>query len=116
MTLLVATRSAHKLLEIRRILASIPGLRTLDLNDAGIPPSPEEDDIEVFETFEENALAKARHFHSLSGLPTVADDSGLMVDALTEPPAFAPRGSPPPPTVSMPPRWTGRTTNISWSA
>lgn len=82
MKLLVATRSAQKLLEIRRILAAVPGLRVLDLNDAGLPPSAEEDEIEAFETFEENALAKARYFQSLSGLPTVADDSGLEVDAL----------------------------------
>lgn len=82
MKLLVATRSAHKLLEIRRILAAVSGLRVVDLNEAGLPPSPEEDDIEAFDTFEENALAKARHFYALSGLPTVADDSGLAVDAL----------------------------------
>ena len=68
--------------EIRQSLAGVPGLSVLDLDDAGIPADPAEDDIEVYETFEENALAKAEYFFSLSGMPTVADDSGLEVDAL----------------------------------
>jgi len=80
--LLVATRSVHKMVEIRRILGGVEGLRLLDLNATGIDPDPAEDDLEPFETFEENALSKARYFQSRSGLPTVADDSGLAVDAL----------------------------------
>jgi len=80
--LLVATRSAHKLQEIRRILGAVAGLRVLDLNGAGIPAEPAEDDLEPYETFEENALSKARYFHGRSGMATVADDSGLAVDAL----------------------------------
>lgn len=82
MRLLVATRSAHKMREIRRILADVPSLTVLDLDEAGIPEDPVEDDLEVFDTFEENALAKARHFFGLAGIPTVADDSGISVDAL----------------------------------
>lgn len=82
MKLLVATRSAHKLREIRALLREVPGLRLLDLNDAGVEPAPEEEDIERFDTFEENAAAKARHFFERTGIPTVADDSGLCVDAL----------------------------------
>jgi XTP/dITP diphosphohydrolase len=82
MRLLVATRSAHKMAEIRQILADVPELSVLDLDDAGIPADPAEDDIEAYETFEENALAKAQYFFSLSGIATVADDSGLEVDAL----------------------------------
>lgn len=82
MKLLVATRSKHKMAEIRQILASVPGLTLLDLDEAGIAPDPAEDDLEVYETFEENALAKARYFRERSGLPTVADDSGIAVDAL----------------------------------
>ena len=82
LTLVVATRSRHKLDEIRRILASDPGLRLLGLDDAGIPFSPEEDRIEVFDTFEENAKAKAAYFNRLSGAATIADDSGLEVDVL----------------------------------
>jgi XTP/dITP diphosphohydrolase len=80
--LLVATRSDHKLEEIRSILAPVPGLELLGLDEAGIPVSPKEDGLEPHDTFEENALSKARYFHRLSGLPTVSDDSGLAVDAL----------------------------------
>jgi len=80
--LLVATRSAHKMREIRQILADVPGLTVLDLDEAGIPEDPVEDDLEVYDTFEENALAKARHFFGLAGISTVADDSGIAVDAL----------------------------------
>jgi XTP/dITP diphosphohydrolase len=83
--------------EIRRILAEVEGLRVLDLDEAGIAPSPEEDDLEPFDTFEENARSKARYFHAKSGLPTVADDSGIAVDALDGAPGvrskrFAPVG------------------------
>jgi XTP/dITP diphosphohydrolase len=80
--LLVATRSGGKMREIRRILAAVDGLEVLGLDDAGIPYDPAEDDLEPFDTFEENALSKARFFHARSGLPTVADDSGISVDAL----------------------------------
>jgi XTP/dITP diphosphohydrolase len=54
----------------------------MDLNDVGVQPSPAEDGIEIFDSFEENAIAKARYFFRVTGLPTVADDSGLVVDAL----------------------------------
>jgi XTP/dITP diphosphohydrolase len=79
--ILVATRSAGKFRELRGILEEA-GLTGITLDDARIAESPEEEAIESFETFEENALAKARYFHSLSGLPTVADDSGLQVSAI----------------------------------
>lgn len=82
MELLVATRSAGKMREIRRILADVPGLRIADLQGVGIEPDPAEDELEPYETFAENALSKARYFFARSGLPTVADDSGLEVDAL----------------------------------
>ena len=82
MRLLVATRSAHKMVEIRQILGDVPGLELLDLDHAGVTPSPAEDDLEPYDTFEENARSKAEYFHRLTGLPTVADDSGLEVDAL----------------------------------
>jgi len=80
--LLVATRSKHKMSEIRRILADVPDLETLDLDQAGVEYSPEEEKLEPFDTFEDNARSKADYFQALSGLPTVADDSGLEVDAL----------------------------------
>ncbi len=82
MKLLVATRSAHKMREIREILSEVPDLELVDLVQAGISPAPEEDDLEPYDTFEANARSKARYFHARSGLPTVADDSGLEVDAL----------------------------------
>jgi len=82
MKLLLATRSAHKVVEIRRILRDVPDLEVIDLNGAGIDYEAEEEDLEPYDTFEENALSKARYFHRKSGLPTVADDSGLVVDAL----------------------------------
>jgi XTP/dITP diphosphohydrolase len=80
-TVLLATRSAGKLRELKGILEEA-GLVGVTLDAAGIPESSDEDDLECFETFEENALAKARYFHRLSGLPTMADDSGLCVAAL----------------------------------
>ena len=82
MKLVVATRSADKLAEIRRILGGVPDLDVVDLNEAGVAPDPAEDDLEPYDTFEENALSTARYFHARTGLPTVADDSGLAVDAL----------------------------------
>ena len=83
MRVLLATRSVHKAEEVRRILADAAApVSLLDLDEAGIPESPEEDGLEPHETFEENALSKARWFHARSGLPTIADDSGLEVDAL----------------------------------
>jgi len=68
--------------EIRRIMAGVPDLRILDLNEAGVPYDPVEEELEPYDSFEENARSKADHFHRKTGLPTVADDSGLEVDAL----------------------------------
>ncbi len=78
---LLASRSEGKLRELNGILASA-GLHALNLSEAGFHPRPEEDAIECYDTFEDNALAKARFFNALSGMPTFADDSGLCVDAL----------------------------------
>jgi XTP/dITP diphosphohydrolase len=80
-TFLLATRSAGKLRELRPMFDS-RGLAVVDLDAAGIPETDAEDAIEAFESFEENALAKGRYFHRLTGLPTVADDSGIAVAAL----------------------------------
>jgi XTP/dITP diphosphohydrolase len=80
--ILLATRSSGKLRELSEILRDFD-LNVIDLGAAGIPLSAEEDAIESFPTFEENALAKARYFHARSGgMPTLADDSGVVVDAL----------------------------------
>lgn len=78
---LVATRSTGKIRELRGILAGA-GYEGLTLADAGIAESPDEELLESHETFEENALSKARWFHRLTGIPTMADDSGLIVPAL----------------------------------
>ncbi len=80
--LLLATRNVKKLLELRRILDSsdISGgqVHVLGLDD--VPPFPEVP--ETAATFAGNALAKARDAVAVTGLPTIADDSGLEVDAL----------------------------------
>jgi XTP/dITP diphosphohydrolase len=78
MNLLVATRNAHKLDEIRAIL-ELPGLVLLDIDACGRPlPEVEED----AGTLAGNAIKKARVLSEASGLWTLADDSGLEVDAL----------------------------------
>ncbi len=81
MKLLVATRSRGKQEEARRLLEG-SGLEVVFPDQAGVPPSPEEDLLEAHPTFEGNARAKAEYFHRRTGLPTVADDSGLEVFAL----------------------------------
>lgn len=80
--LVVATRSHHKLAEIIEMAGDIDGLEIIGLDEAGVAPSAEEASIEVFDTFEENALAKARYYAERAGASVLADDSGLCVDAL----------------------------------
>jgi XTP/dITP diphosphohydrolase len=75
--LLVATRSTHKLRELRELL-HLDHAELVSLDELGIPGDPVEDG----ETFEANAALKARFGARASGLPTLADDSGLEVDAL----------------------------------
>ena len=75
----IASRNEHKIDEMRRILNEA-GLR-LDL--VGIQEFPDLPDVdETGETFAENALLKAREICAFTGLPAIADDSGLCVDAL----------------------------------
>ena len=76
--LLVATRSRPKLRELRQLLEVGPDVELVSPDDLGIPDEPEE----TGETFETNARLKARFYARRSGLPTLADDSGLEVDAL----------------------------------
>ncbi len=78
---LLATRNEGKLRELRDIFAQ-HNIRVTDLTEAGVPETSDEDSIESWDTFEENALAKAQYFHRRTGLPTFADDSGLTVEAL----------------------------------
>jgi XTP/dITP diphosphohydrolase len=75
--LLLATRNPGKLLELRRLLVA-SGVSVLGLAD--VEPFPEAP--ETGATFAENALAKARDAAAATGLPSIADDSGLAVDAL----------------------------------
>jgi XTP/dITP diphosphohydrolase len=93
---LLATRSLGKLYELRPMF-SAAGLDIIDLDAAGIAESAEEDGLEEFDTFEENALSKAKYFRAKSGLVTIADDSGLEVLALGGAPGVRTK------------RWSGRT-------
>jgi XTP/dITP diphosphohydrolase len=91
--LLLATRNAGKLAELQRLLASaVPGVEVLGLRD--VPEYPEAP--ETGATFEENALLKAREAVRYTGLPAVADDSGITVDALNGMPGI------------LSARWSGR--------
>jgi XTP/dITP diphosphohydrolase len=79
--LVLATHNAHKVAELRAILAGlVAGLDLADIVGAGDvgAPEPREDGV----TFAENALIKARALAARTGLPSVADDSGLCVDVL----------------------------------
>ncbi|MCW2806618.1 MAG: purine phosphatase [Marmoricola sp.] len=75
----LASRNAKKIEEMRRILDEhLPGIEVLGLDDVAAYDEPVEDQP----TFEGNALLKARAGVEATGLPTLADDSGLCVDAL----------------------------------
>src|SRR4051812_46741311 len=91
--LLLATRNTGKLAELQRLLeTAVPGVEVIGLRDvAEYPEAPE-----TGATFEENALLKAREAVRYTGLPAVADDSGLAVDALNGMPGV------------LSARWSGR--------
>jgi XTP/dITP diphosphohydrolase len=92
----LASRNAGKLRELRAVFADAR-IEVIDLVEAGIPESSEEEAIEVHDTFEENALAKAVYFAARArGRVVVADDSGLEVEALGGEPGVRSR------------RWSGR--------
>ena len=91
--LLLATRNPGKLAELQRLLESaVPGVAVVGLRD--VPEFPEAP--ETGATFAENALLKAREAVRYTGLPAVADDSGLTVDALNGMPGV------------LSARWSGR--------
>jgi XTP/dITP diphosphohydrolase len=91
--LLLATRNPGKLAELQRLLESaVPGVAVVGLRD--VPEYPEAP--ETGATFAENALLKAREAVRHTGLPAVADDSGLTVDALNGMPG------------ALSARWSGR--------
>jgi len=75
----LASNNAKKLAELRRILEPlVPGIEVLGLADV----TPYDEPAETEPTFEGNALLKARACLAVTGLPSLADDSGLCVDAL----------------------------------
>ena len=82
-TYVIATNNAHKLHEIRDILEN-DRRRFISMKEANIATDPEENGT----TFEENALIKARAACKASGLPALADDSGLEVDFLNGEPGI----------------------------
>ena len=90
--LVLATRNQQKLIELRRILEPLVAVEVLGLDD--LPRF--EEAPETGATFAENALAKARDAAAATGLPAVADDSGLAVDALNGMPGV------------LSARWSGR--------
>jgi XTP/dITP diphosphohydrolase len=93
--LLLATRSEGKLRELRPLFAAA-GFTAVDPRELGIAESADEEELERYDSFAENARAKARYFHAKSGLPTVADDSGLEVLVLDGAPGVRSK------------RWSGR--------
>ena len=77
MKLVLASNNAHKLEEISKILADLD-MEVIPQKALGITIEPDENG----RTFEENSYIKAKAIMDACGLPTIADDSGLMVDAL----------------------------------
>ena len=77
MRFILATGNAHKVREVREILQGLP-FEVVPMGEAGFDGEIEEDG----QTFEENALIKARAVHAVTGGFVMADDSGLAVDAL----------------------------------
>lgn len=75
MKIVLASNNAGKLAELQTLFAPL-GLTLVRQSELGVPESPE-----PFHTFVENALAKARHAARHTGLPALADDAGLCVDA-----------------------------------
>ena len=78
MQLLIATTSRHKAAEIAGLLAAVPNLELLNLSRFEKVAPPEEDGV----TMRDNAEIKALYYAARFGLPVLADDSGLEVDAL----------------------------------
>lgn len=77
MKIVLASNNAHKLQELRAILTTL-GMEVVAQREMGITVEPNENGT----TFEENSYIKAKTIMDCCGLPTIADDSGLMVDAL----------------------------------
>ncbi len=87
MKLLVATNNQGKLKEFNEILGEL-GIECVSLKEMGISVDVEETGT----TFLENALLKAKEIYKIAKIPTISDDSGLMVDALSgEPGVYSAR-------------------------
>jgi len=78
MKLLLATANPHKLHEIAALLQDVPGLELVSLQDFPAVVMPDETGL----TMRDNARLKAEHCTRMTGLPSLADDSGIEVDAL----------------------------------
>ena len=85
MKILVATNNENKILEIKQIANKIinNNIEFVLPKDLNLNIKPEE----IFNTFEENANLKAIEFYKISNLPTIADDSGLEIEALNNAPS-----------------------------
>jgi XTP/dITP diphosphohydrolase len=81
--LLIATTNPGKLDEIRHFLSDLP-VTLVSLSDVGITAQAEEHGT----TFDENAIAKAKFYSDLSGMPALADDGGFEIDALNGEPGI----------------------------
>ena len=97
MKFVLATRNTHKATELKRILEELD-LDCELVTVADFPGAPEVEETET--TFEGNALLKARALAKFTGLATIADDSGLCVDALDGDPGV------------LSARWSGSTENV----
>jgi XTP/dITP diphosphohydrolase len=74
--ILLATTNQSKIAELQEMMGN------LDCELIGLDEADSTQEIEIASTFAENSVLKARHYHELGGLPTIADDSGLEVEAL----------------------------------
>src|SRR5215211_5674566 len=83
MRVLLATTNRGKIFELKQILCE----KRIEV--AGLDDRATTEEVETGSTFAENALLKARHYHRQLGLPTIADDSGLEVEALQGAPGIA---------------------------
>ena len=86
MKLLIASHNPAKVAEYKRYLSDLP-LELISLSDLNISGEAPEDG----ETFEGNAVEKAKFYYRLTGLPTITDDGGLMIDALNGAPGVKSR-------------------------
>ena len=96
-SIVLAARNAHKLQELDRILKNA-GVDVELLTVDHFPGAPEVDETE--DSFEGNALLKARALATFTGIPAIADDSGLCVDALNGSPGI------------LSARWSGASENV----